>query len=293
MAHSQMVGDNFRLGYRFQRHWDWAMASAFFCGELGAGLFLVSMIFENVPGLVFGLLITGIGKPIFHLTHMGVPEISWRAILRPDRSWTSRGLIAMVVFIGAGTLHAIDVYLGHALPLGMVFQVLAAAAALGVMTYQGFAMSHSTAIALWNTAMMPALSLLYALTGGMVVILVLLPGSPLGGALPLPLPLPLGLLLADLIMLLCMVYAAYHGSPGARLSAQLLIKGLYAKWFLGVVVGAGLLLPLALLSLGSGAMMLRLAAAAGVLAGFYAFRVLIFKAGVYEPVMTFASPVDL
>jgi hypothetical protein len=40
-------------------------------------------------------------------------------------------------------------------------------------------------------------------------------------------------------------------------------------------------------------MMLRLAAAAGVLAGFYAFRVLIFKAGVYEPVMTFASPVDL
>jgi formate-dependent nitrite reductase membrane component NrfD len=289
MAHSQMVGDNFRLGYRFQRHWDWAMASAFFCGELGAGLFVVSMIFENAPGLVLGLLVTGIGKPIFHLTHMGVPEASWRAILRPDRSWTSRGLIALMVFIGAGTLHAIDVYLGHALPLGMVFQVLAAAAALGVMTYQGFAMSHSTAIALWNTAMIPALSLLYALTGGMAVILVLLPGSSLGGALPLA----QGLLLADLIMLLCMVHAAYHGSPGARLSAQLLVKGLYTKWFLGVVVAAGLLLPLALLSLGSGAMMLRLAAAAGVLAGFYAFRVLIFKAGVYEPVMTFASPVDL
>ncbi len=260
------------------------MASAFFCGELGAGLFFVSMIFENAPGLVFGLLITGIGKPIFHLTHMGVPETSWRAILRPDRSWISRGMIAIVVFIGAGTLHAIDVYFSHTLPFGMVFQVLAAAAALGAMTYQGFAMSHSTAIALWNTAMMPALSLLYALMGGMVVILVLLPGSPLAGALPLA----LGLLLASLIMLLCMVYAAYHGSPGARLSAQLLIKGLYAKSFLGVVVAAGLLLPLALLSLGGGVMMVRLVAAASALAGFYALRVLIFKAGVYEPVMTFA-----
>jgi hypothetical protein len=40
-------------------------------------------------------------------------------------------------------------------------------------------------------------------------------------------------------------------------------------------------------------MLVRLAAAAGALAGFYALRVLIFKAGVYEPVMPFASPVEL
>jgi hypothetical protein len=35
MSGTQMVGDNFRLGFRSQRHWDVSMANAFFFGELG------------------------------------------------------------------------------------------------------------------------------------------------------------------------------------------------------------------------------------------------------------------
>jgi len=108
----ELAGDSFRLGYRFQRYWDVSMASAFFCGELGAGLFLVAMVYDSLPGLILGLLIAGVGKSLFHLTHMGVPGRSWRAILRPDRSWVSRGLIAIVVFCGAGTLHTIDTIMG-------------------------------------------------------------------------------------------------------------------------------------------------------------------------------------
>jgi formate-dependent nitrite reductase membrane component NrfD len=289
MSEAQMVGDSFRLGYRFQRHWDVSMASAFFCGELGAGLFLVSMIYEIMPGLVLGLLITGIGKPFFHLTHMGVPGKSWRAILRPDRSWTSRGLIAIIVFSGAGVLHTINVISGNAIPFGIVFQLLAGAAALVVMTYHGFAMSHSTAIALWSTAMMPFSSLLYGLTGGVVVTLLLAASDLTPAAMSQLVAMALGLLLADLIMVLSILHGAYHGAPGGRLSAELLVKTLYAKWFHGVVVAAGIVLPMAALWLGNGTLVTRLLAAAGMLAGFYAFRVLIFKAGVYEPVMSFSS----
>lgn len=291
MSKTQMVGDSFRLGYRFQRHWDVPMASAFFCGELGAGLYLVSMIYEFVPGQVLGLLIAVIAKPFFHLAHMGVPAKSWRAILRPDRSWTSRGLIAIVVFSGAGALHTINVISGNAIPFDTVLQGLAGAAALIVMTYQGFAMSHSTAIALWSTAMMPVSSLLYALTGGVVVTLLLQSGSPAPNSESALVYIAIGLLLADSIMLLGILRGALRGSPGGRLSAELLIKTLYAKWFHGVVVVAGILLPLAALWLGSATLTARLLAAGGVLAGFYAFRVLIFKAGVYEPVMSFSSQV--
>ena len=291
MSKTQMVGDSFRLGFRFQRHWDIPMASAFFCGELGAGLYFVSMIHDFTPGLVLGLLITGVGKPFFHLTHMGVPAQSWRAVLRPDRSWTSRGLIAIVVFSGAGALHTINVISGNTIPFDIVFQILAGAAALIVMTYQGFAMSHSTAIALWSTAMMPVSSLFYALTGGVIVTLLLQANSLAPEAVSRLVYMAQGLLLADLIMLLGILRDAYRGSPGGRLSAELLIKTLYAKWFHGAVLVAGILLPLAALSVGSDAFVARLLAAAGVLAGFYAFRVLIFKAGVYEPVMSFSSQV--
>ena len=229
MSTSPLHGDTFRLGYRFQRHWDLPMANAFFCGELGAGLFLVSMAWDFPPGLILGLLITCIGKPFFHLSHMGVPAKSWRAILRPDRSWTSRGLIAIVVFTGAGVIHTIDAYLGGILPYGMVIQFVAVAAALVVATYQGFAMSHSTAIALWSTAMMPFASLLYAVTGGGVLVF-LLQGGELGmnaqGHRASVIAVMLG---AILIMLPGLFHAAYHGSPGGKVSARLLIRTQYAK----------------------------------------------------------------
>ncbi|MDP6344401.1 MAG: dimethyl sulfoxide reductase anchor subunit [Alphaproteobacteria bacterium] len=284
MSEMQMVGDSFRLGYRAQRHWDGAMAGAFFCGELGAGLFLAAMVLEVVPGMLLGLLLTGVGKPILHFAHLGAPGKSWRAILRPDRSWTSRGLIAIVVFCGAGLLHTVNAATGDVIPFDRAWQVLAGAAALVVLTYQGFAMSHSTAIALWSTAMMPIAGLLYGLAGGVIVSLLLRSGA----AGPL-LMVAQGLLLAVGVMLFCLLYAAQHGSPGGRLSAELLFRGRYARWFHGVVVAVGLVLPTLAFWLGGGGPINLAIAAAGVLAGFLAFRILVFKAGVYEPVMDFSA----
>lgn len=286
MSKSEMIGDSFRLGYRFQRHWDVSMASAFFCGELGAGVFLVSMIYAFVPGLILGLVVTGLGKTLFHLLHMGVPGKSWRAMLRPDRSWISRGLIAIVVFCGAGILHTAGVILGVGGPLASAIALVAGAAALVVMTYQGFAMGHSSAIALWSSAIMPFSSLLYALTGGVILVLLMQMGRFAPESVHQLVLMARGLLLADLIMLFCMLHIAYHGSAGSRLSAQLLASTLYATWFNGVVVGAGILLPLMVLWLSDGTLATRTIVALGVLAGFYAFRVLIFKAGVYDPIMT-------
>jgi DMSO reductase anchor subunit len=218
MSTSGMHGETFRLGYRFQRHWDTPMANAFFCGELGAGTFFVSLLAGFAPGMVLGLLITGIGKPVFHLTHMGVPGKAWRAILRPDRSWTSRGLVAIVVFTGAGIAGAAEALFPGLLPAGLALTTTAVAggAALVVATYQGFAMSHSTAIGLWSTAMMPFSSLLYALAGGTTVVLLLHPGSDAEITARL-VAAAIGLLGAIAAMLAMLLHAAYHGASSRRL----------------------------------------------------------------------------
>ena len=64
-----IVGDSFNVGYRFQRYWDTPMANAFFFGELGAGIFLVSAFLEYLPGMLLGLLTTCILKTFpFHMT---------------------------------------------------------------------------------------------------------------------------------------------------------------------------------------------------------------------------------
>ncbi|MDT3678880.1 MAG: DmsC/YnfH family molybdoenzyme membrane anchor subunit [Burkholderiaceae bacterium] len=262
------------------------MASAFFCGEVGAGLFFVSMLQGQLAGMVLGLLLGAMGKAFFHLLHMGVPGRSWRAVLRPDRSWISRGLIAIIVFAGAGALYAIHAAIGGPDWLGSVLGVLAAASALVVMTYQGFAMAHSTAIGLWSTAMMPFSSFLYALTSGVVLVLFL--GSlrqvpPAEGVL---IAVAMTLLGSLLLMLSSIVHAAFHGSPGARVSAKLLIQTRYAGWSYGLVVIVGVVLPLVMLWIWGELTGTLAIAAVGTLAGFFAFRVLLFRAGVYEPVMT-------
>lgn len=288
-----IVGDSFAVGYRFQRYWDTPMANAFFFGELGAGLFLVSLLCGFAGGMVAGLLITGVLKSWFHLSHMGVPGKSWRAILRPDRSWVSRGLMGIVGLMGFGGLHAFVTWTGALAPdsaVALLLQLAAAAAALVVMTYQGFAMSHSTAISLWNTGLMPVSSLLYAATGGVLLTLAAGWNGFLAMAPDLRSALLTGALiglLAIAMVLLSLLHAAHHGSPGGRKSVELLTRSYFAAWFWGVVCAVGLVVPALLLAFGGEGFGTVALAAAAMLAGYYAYRLLIFKAGVFEPIMNF------
>lgn len=288
-----IVGDSFALGYRFQRHWDTSMANAFFFGELGAAVFLVAMLCDFVPGMLAGLLITGVLKTFFHITHMGVPGRSWRAIVRPDRSWISRGLLGIVCLMGFGGASVLVAWTGVLAPdspLVLLLRLAAGAAALVVMIYQGLAMSHSTAIALWSTGLMPIASLVYSATGG--VLLTLLGGWPqfgatATGARPLLATAALLLLVVIAVIVASLLHGAHHGSPGGRKSVELLTRTYYAKWFWGVVCVAGIALPILLLWIAGAGFGAVAVAAAGVLAGHYAFRVLMLKAGVYEPIMDF------
>jgi sulfite dehydrogenase (quinone) subunit SoeC len=290
-----IVGDSFALGYRFQRYWTGSMASAFFFGELGAGLFIVSLFYDVVPGMIAGLLATGVLKPYFHLAHMGVPGNSWRAIMRPDRAWISRGMIAIAVFFVFGVVHlllqtggifGLDIS-GVGSALSQAVMIISVLAALGVMLYHGFAISHSTAISLWSTGLMPVAGVMYAFLGGASLTAVL-GWNAVAPDRPALATVTLLLLAGTAIVLLSLISAALNGAPGARVSMNLLLRGPFARVFVPVVLGVGLVLPLLLLVLAPASYVTSLLVAISVLVGYYAFRTFIFKAGVYDPIMSFA-----
>jgi len=294
-----IVGDSFAVGYRFQRYWNASMASAFFFGELGAGLFMVSMYYGVVPGMIAGLISTGILKAYFHLAHMGVPANSWRAMMRPDRAWISRGIYAIAIFVAFGVLHVLLEVGGiFGLEFGTVnyalaqtIKTFAVIGALGVLLYHGFLISHSSAISLWSTGLMPVVSIVYALFAGATLTTFLGWNTSVGevpGTTFSLHSLTLILLVAVAVVLFSLIYAALNGSPGARVSINLLIKGAFARAFLPLVIGVGLALPLLLLLWAPATFLTSLAVAIAVLIGYYTFRVYIFKAGVYDPIMSFA-----
>jgi formate-dependent nitrite reductase membrane component NrfD len=287
IADKVFSGDTLRVGYRFQRYWDNSMAYAFFCAEVGAGLYFVSLLLDSLVGMAVGFVVVSTGKPYFHLAHMGVPMKSWRAMLRPDRSWISRGVWLLAGLMGSGFLYLVALFFGEQLGIGSdsvllwMLKIASAASALGVMTYQGFAMSHSSAISIWNSAIMPMASLLYSLTLGLAVARALLPATQAAGLTDTLLLLLLGLAVMHLMLL----HGGWHGSPGARTSVELLLQSLYARWFWGLVAAVGIILPALALYVGPASGMAAVVPAVAILAGFMAWRILIFKIGVYEPIM--------
>lgn len=293
-----IVGDEFQPGFRLQRSWSWSMATSFFFGEIGAGLFLVSLFFDYLPGLIVGLLLTSVGKTSGHLMHMGQPRRAWRAIFKLNHSWISRGLLAIILFTGCGIILIFDlagVTFGLLPPaVKPILVAIAGTAAIVIMLYQGLAMSHSASIGLWNSGLFPVLGMTYALLGGVSLLTVI--GFDMLAERPYDYKMlqivQVGLLIYVAVMLYSMVHAAIFGSKGAQQSASLLLNGPLAKWFMLFVILIGLVLPALLIPFGPGGLATRVVVTLAVLAGYYAFRILVFKAAVFDPIQSFLPQVS-
>jgi DMSO reductase anchor subunit len=277
-----LVGNSFKLGYRLQSYWDTSMAIAFFSAEVGTGLFLVSYFLDFLPGMILGLIIAGTLKPYLHLAHMGVPSRSWRAIVRPDRSWISRGAISIAALIGFGVLHVANRSLGLGLPALVGY--LAVAAAMVVVCYQGMAMAHSEAFTLWASPLVPLASICYALTAGVMLAL-----SVGWTALSAPQQAMLATLawimpVVDLLVVVGILLFAKGKSKGGAFSVEMLLHGEYAGRFRNFVLILGLVVPVSLVVAAGGSRLVMMLATAAMLIGFCAFRILMFKAAVFEPI---------
>ena len=288
----QIVEDEFKVGFRTQHVWSWSMATAFFFGEVGAGLYFVSAFFNFVIGMVVGLLLVAVGKSTGHLMHLGRPDRAWRAITKIRTSWVSRGLFSIMVFTSFGTLHIADVfYKWLPGPLSMIVAAIAGAACLVIMVYQGFAMSHSSSVTLWSTGLMPVMSLTYALLGGVMMTLVLGYNSIFAqqpANLHLLQVVAIGLVLYGLVMIVSMLHGAWFGSEGGQESVEMLIHKDLSQWFIPLVILVGFMGTGLFMLFGPTTFGAMLVVAAAELAGYYAFRILIFKAATYEPIMSFA-----
>lgn len=289
----RIASDDFRVGFRLQKAWGLHMATAFFFGEAGAGLYFVSQFFDFITGMSIGLLMVLFGKAGGHFLHLGQPLRGWRALTRVRTSWVSRGLLAIVVFVAAGALRILDLKAGF-LP-GAVSGLAGAVAVLAclvIMVYQGFAMSHSSAITLWSTGLMPIASLTYALLNGIMLTLVLGFGTPFLADHPDTLRLlqvaAVALMLYGLVTVLSMLHGARYGSEAGRQSVGLLLRDRFARWFIPLVIVLGFVVSALMMLLAPPDFAWMVAVAGAQLTGYYAFRVLMFKAGTYDSVMSFA-----
>jgi len=282
-----IIGSEFKLGYRRQDAWGWKIAIAFFFGDVGAGSFFISAFYDFMPGMILGWILTTFFKPAALLMHLGQPWRFWRAVTNLKSAWISRGVLGAILFGGFGFAHMVNLHY-HILPqfLGAIIFLLAMAGCFIVMIYLGYVLSHSPALTLWNTGLMPVISLTYGLMGG-VTMTILMGYNGFLSASPETLKFLKGaeilLIAATFVMLLSLLHGAAYHSDSGKVSVMMLLKGEFSQYFLGYVMVVGLVATGLLAYFGPVQVAMLLVIAIAELIGDLGLKILLFKSAVYAP----------
>lgn len=247
-----------------QNIWGVPHTSWFFAMGVGGALFINRVLFGIELGRILGMtvadllgmILIGIGGLIL-IGDLGQPLRVLRALLNPRTSWISVGAIADFVFLilaGLWVIADLEWQGGRPLaglpwagnsPLGIAFQVIAAAAAFIVIVYPGLVLAASPSIPFWNTTLIPLqfLSFAFASTVGLALIFALwLPVPP--ALLTAWASAEILLLAATLLLFVAHLLQGTASHATAKVSVARLLKGeLHVPFVWGTLI-AGLLLPL-------------------------------------------------
>lgn len=290
-AYENNIPESFEVKYVSQKDWGLRELLAFYVGGVGAGLYILSQFMNFVPGLVIGFILTVFGKNIAHLISASRPTNAFRALTRPGTSWISRGAYFILCFVIFGALDIASRagWIAGGGIGGNLFSALAFISALLVTIYLGFLMSGSRVIPLWNSPLLPAILLSYSLALGGALTAILYPIAGVDYSVAFIKKLLLLTISSTLFLVLVHLIVVRSTNKAARRSADLLLKGELKRTFVGGVLVAGLLLPLAITGISQLAQSPSAAwtviAGLLVLIGGFLYENALLKAAVYLPMI--------
>ncbi len=255
---------------------------------LGSGLYLVSLYFNSLGGMLISLLITVVLKGGFHFAHLRRPLRFWRMILRPKTSWLARGFIFSVLFIVFGATQLAFSYWLPGTAWEMVFKTAAGVMAVLMAVYMGFVMNYISGIPFWNSGLLPLLFLSFSLLSGLAVAIAI---GLFGGHVEIRAAVAGIRLLLGMNAFFIAIYlwgATYMGPTGKH-SINELIKGRIAPaLWLGVIL-IGIAIPSGIFThnyfAGGSSSILLMMAISCVLIGVFSFNYCLLKGGVYAPLI--------
>lgn len=247
--------EEFVIGFKRQKVWGWPIATALFFAGTGSGLLIMSLWLESSTGgnfnagIILGLLAGGIATSAAFVFDLGRKERFWRVMLRPGKSWLSRGIILIMAMVIAGALYLAPSWFNW-LPwskgdaFGNVLRIVSAIAALGVMMYSGFLLSYSSAIPFWNTTLLPVVFAFYSFMGGIGSLFAL--NLAMGGkaidvrSLEL---LEISLITASFLLIFIYLITMFYSTVAAKEAVYMLLRGKLSLPFIGGVILLGLVIP--------------------------------------------------
>ncbi len=216
---------------------------ALYTGGLGGGLYLVSLYFNSLIGMLISLLIVALLKGGFHLAFLGKPLRFWRIMSRPNNSWLARGFIFVLLFIGSATIQVIVSYFLPGSFWELPLKILAGVTAFGVAIYTGFVLNTVKTISFWNSNLLPILFITCGVLGGFgLAVLIALFGGNINIAIA-----ELGsrwLLVINALLIIAYLWFAVKRNDTGKQSVTDLLQGKASPAFWIGVVSLGIVIPL-------------------------------------------------
>jgi formate-dependent nitrite reductase membrane component NrfD len=261
---------------------------AFYAGGLGGGLYIISLFFNNLWGMLAGWAIVALLKGSFHLLFLGKPTRFWRMVLHSQTSWLSRGLLFVLSFSTVGFIQLLLSHFLSGTAAEMVFKVLAGILALCVATYTGLVLNNVKGVPFWNLPILPLLFVTCGILGGFgltVAIGQTVPAINIGAA-------ETGsrwmLIINSALVGVYLLWAAGKNAAGKQ-SVLYQLKGGMAKLFWTGVVSLGVVIPLAIAFYsyfsGEATVALLVTGAVCEIIGGMLLRYCLLKSAIYNPII--------
>jgi polysulfide reductase chain C len=285
-----------KLEGQVQTEWRWLIAAYLFLAGVGGGAYLAGVIADfaggadwmtvSKIGVFLGVPCVLIGT-LFLLADLGRPVNAWRVWMKPGTSWIARGTIIIVLFMifaAVQTAYWIWPFPGSIENAQGIIAVLGAIFAFLTVIYTGLLLGYSQPIALWNTALLPVLFFVSAVSTGIMAILLI--GHFLGVAgnqLALLAGIDALILIFEMFVLTVFLYNAYR-TIETRYSAKRILAGAVAPAFWLGVVACGLLIPFSLELWGGQGIGATVAALLGLFGGL-CLRYVVLAGGTLSPII--------
>ena len=265
---------------------------AFYAGGLGGGLYLVSLYFNSLWGMLISWLIIAVNKGGTHLIYLGKPMRFWRIIAHPQTSWLARGFIFVMSFVVLGAVQLLLTWQMPGSAGEIIFKVLAGIMAFGITLYTGIILKNVKGVPFWNSALLPVLFVLYGIMSGFgLAVIIALNGGDINLAAA-----ETGsrwLLIINALLIVVYLWRASVRETVGKQSVLEQLHGHSAPIFWTGIVALGIVIPLAiaLASLISSEIptALIITGVACEIIGGLALRYCVLKAGAYKPLVAKAQ----
>jgi sulfite dehydrogenase (quinone) subunit SoeC len=261
---------------------------AFYAGGLGGGLYLISLLFNNLWGMLAGWAIVALLKGSFHLLFLGKPTRFWRMVLHPQTSWLSRGLLFVLLFSAFGFIQLLLSHFLSGTAVEMTFKVIAGIFALCVATYTGLVLNNVKGVPFWNLPILPLLFVTCGILGGFGLTVAMgqvIPAVNLGAA-------ETGsrwLLIVNSVLVGLYLLLASAKNAAGKQSVLYQLRGGIANIFWTGVVALGVVIPLTIAFYsyfsGEAAAALLISGAVCEILGGVLLRYCLLKSAIYNPLI--------